>query len=687
MNPAHRSPEPVRIRLASTFTATPLAEVLEFWGDALGWELEAAFAPYGQVFQELLATRDGTESPRPAARVLLLRLDDWLSEGTRLSDAAADLAAAVRTTAAHGGDPVVVLLCPSPPGGAPEAVRAAEELLVTALRGVPRVQVVPSAQVLSGFPESGWHAPYTDRLGAVPYTESGFAALGTAVARAVHAWVAPRPKVIAVDCDNTLWDGEIAEGGITVPPARRELQRMLVDQTRAGRLVCLCTRNDEADVLGVLRDHPDMILRPEHVLAVRANWRPKSENLRSLAAELDLGLDTFLFLDDDPLQVAEVRAATPEVTALHMPADAGAAAAFLEHCWPLDAPQVTAEDARRTAGYRDNHRREEVRLQSATLADFLDRLELVVTVRPLAAPELDRAAQLTQRTTQFNLSGVRRTAGEIAALADRGTECLVVDVRDRFGTYGIVGLMLFGARDGALCVDTFLLSCRSTGRGVEHRMLAHLGRLAEERGLAEIRLPYVPTARNVPAADFLEEAGGGWEACEDGRRVRVLSAGRAAGARHAPDRGTPRRDAPVRRAPIRPAPGGRAARRDAAELVHRTAEELATPAQVVAAVRAWRTDGGRHVVAGSGAVPPRTPLEARVLRCWEELLSPRPFSVHDDFFALDGDSLKVVQFLGWVYEEFGVELPAGVWSEGSLTAADAAAAIEEALRPAAVPAP
>lgn len=683
MNPAHRSPEPVRIRLASTFTATPLAEVLEFWGDALGWELEAAFAPYGQVFQELLATRDGTESPRPAARVLLLRLDDWLSEGTRLSDAAADLAAAVRTTAAHGGDPVVVLLCPSPPGGAPEAVRAAEELLVTALRGVPRVQVVPSAQVLSGFPESGWHAPYTDRLGAVPYTESGFAALGTAVARAVHAWVAPRPKVIAVDCDNTLWDGEIAEGGITVPPARRELQRMLVDQTRAGRLVCLCTRNDEADVLGVLRDHPDMILRPEHVLAVRANWRPKSENLRSLAAELDLGLDTFLFLDDDPLQVAEVRAATPEVTALHMPADAGAAAAFLEHCWPLDAPQVTAEDARRTAGYRDNHRREEVRLQSATLADFLDRLELVVTVRPLAAPELDRAAQLTQRTTQFNLSGVRRTAGEIAALADRGTECLVVDVRDRFGTYGIVGLMLFGARDGALCVDTFLLSCRSTGRGVEHRMLAHLGRLAEERGLAEIRLPYVPTARNVPAADFLEEAGGGWEACEDGRRVRVLSAGRAAGARHAPDRGTPRRDAPVRRAPVRPAPGGR----DAAELVHRTAEELATPAQVVAAVRAWRTDGGRHVVAGSGAVPPRTPLEARVLRCWEELLSPRPFSVHDDFFALDGDSLKVVQFLGWVYEEFGVELPAGVWSEGSLTAADAAAAIEEALRPAAVPAP
>lgn len=706
MNRANDTSASLQIEIAATFTAEPLADVLGFWMAELDVHAELAFAPHGQVFQQLLGAHDEPTGNQPGIQVLLVRLADWLEPATASPVAApqdardvgrrtarpvdaqvTDLAAAVRAAAARRAIPHLLFVCPSPAAAA-GSLHAAEARLAKELDGVPGVHVVPSAEVAARHPAGDWHDPYAEQLGRVPYTTEAFAALGTAVARTVHAHLTPRPKVIVADCDNTLWDGVVAEDGTTevrVPPARRELQELLVAQVRAGRLLCLCSRNDPADVTEVLERHPGMALRAEHVTAVRANWQPKADNLRSLADELGLGLDSFVFLDDSPVEVAGVRAAVPEVTALHLPGDADAAVAFLRHCWPLDLVGVTGADAGRTRAYREHRRREEVRQASMTLADFLDRLQLHVTVRPPRGQELDRVAQLTQRTSQLNLAGIRRTAGEVARLPDDGRECLVVDVSDRFGAYGLVGVLIFAAGPAALTVDTFLLSCRALGRGVEHRMLAHLGTLARDRGATEVTLAYTPAPRNAPAVEFLSSLGGRWVDGDGGSRRLLLTADQAAAARYDPE-------VPARPARPAPAAAGAGAAPHAAlppapsDRVGRIATELATPVRVLAAVDAWRHGPAARGDAGPGdaaprdAVAARTPAEAKVMELWAALLASPPSSVHDDFFELGGDSLLLVQFMGQVRREFGVELPVTVLFASDFTIAGVAAAIEDAQR-------
>lgn len=675
-----------RIQIAASFTAEPVAEVLAFWAAELGWRAEVVFAPHAQVFQQLLDPRRGT-----GTNVLLVRLadlsgpvgPDGARDPERLAAALDDLLTAVRAASRRTGGSLLLVLCPGP-ATADEADGAAllgaEERIAEELGDVPGAQVVRSTDILRRYPVDDWRDTYAERIGRIPYTREFFAALGTTIARSLQEQFTPRPKVVVVDCDNLLWDGVVAEdgtAGVAVTPARRALQEYLVKQVAAGRLLCLCTRNDEADVRDVLDRHPEMVLRREHVTAIRASWLKKSASLRSLADRLSLGLDTFVFLDDSPVEVAEVRAATPEVLALCLPAEAHAAGSFLWHCWPLDQSRITAEDTSRTRLYQQHWQRLEARCQTPTLANFIAGLDLEVTIRGPEAGELDRVAQLTHRTTQLNLSGIRRTADALDRLDQDRLECRVVDVRDRFGDYGLVGVLCFAEDDMGLTVDTFLLSCRALGRGVEQRMLAHLGAVARERGLMTVTLPYAPTPRNRPALDFLNSLPGLWHADDDGGGRLVVPVDEAAAARYeaADDQAEP--SVPVHTAAPNPAAAADPASTRPAPWaqVSRAATELATPAQVLAAM-----DAQRSGPPSGASVPPPTPVAATVMRLWEVLLGSPVGSVHDNFFELGGNSLTLVQFMSQVRREFGVELSVETLFQSALTAAEIAAAIEEAKR-------
>ncbi|MFC0528936.1 HAD-IIIC family phosphatase [Phytohabitans kaempferiae] len=633
--------------MAASFTADPIDESLRHWSEELGLPTRTDFAPYNQVFQALLDGDGPLAANRHGVNVVLVRVDQWREAETD------ELAAAVRHSAGRAPVPHLVVCCPGPPGGEDKA----EIRLAEALAGDPRVRVLTSADLAALYPVADYFDATGERSADVPYTRAMFAALGTAVARAVHAWVTPRPKVIAVDADNTLWDGVVGEDGVLgvrVTPGRRALQELLLAQRAAGRLIAICSKNAEADVLAVLAEHPDMLLRPEHVTAHRINWEPKSANLAALAAELDLGLDSFLFLDDNPVEIAEVRAAHPQVLGLALPLDAAAVPAYLGHCWPLDHTSVTDDDRERAERYAVEARRRAAATAAPSMASFLDGLGLVVDVRPMAPADLARTAQLTQRTNQFNLTGVRRTAAELSVVDG---EVLAVDVRDRFGSYGQVGVVVDSARGGRLDVETFLLSCRVLGRGVEHRVLAALGARAAERGLAEIRLAYTATDRNRPAHDFLTGLRG---SRRDGDAF-VVSTVDAVAARYEPPAAVP--------APVAAAPVGQSAVPADAERVHRIATGLTSAAEVLAAI------DGRRSAAVTVATGDAT--EARVAAIWTELLDFPPTSVHDNFHELGGHSLALVRFAVRVRDEFGVELPVDALFTDAFTVADVARTIRE----------
>lgn len=636
-----------RIAIVANFTAQPLSEALEFWLSELRVPADVIYAEYNQVFQELLGGNGPLVTNRAGANVVLVSLGEWRAESQNL---VADLVNAVRSCAGRAPVPHLVVCCPAEGDSSAEA----EKELVAAFAGDSRVRVVTEDDVRRQYPVAARFDPYGNTTAHVPYTPAMYTALASVVVRALHTATTPRPKVIAVDADNTLWDGVVGEDGplgVRVGPARRAFQEFLLEQRAAGRLLCLASKNVESDVLAVLDGHPDMVLRAEHLAGLRVNWSPKSANLRELAAELSLGVDSFVFLDDNPVEVAEVTAGCPGTLALTVPADAEAVLPFLRHCWPLDIAEVTAEDRARADRYRAERERDEARTQAPSLMSFLATLELAVDVRPLTEADLARAAQLTKRTNQFNLTTVRRGPAELAALPP-GLRCHVVEVRDRFGDYGQVGVVIAGPEDGALTVETFLVSCRVLGRGVEHRILATLAEQAREAGLATVVLRYEKTERNLPALRFLESL-----PAERHGNTFVLDT----------------------TAEITVAYTQEADEKKAVAVVEtgesdvdwsRVATTLATAEQVLGAIDARRA-------APASTVDTDDPMEAAVAAMWARLLEFPPRSVHDNFFNLGGHSMLIVRFATAVRDQFGVELAIDELFSTAFTVADMARTIRQ----------
>ena len=531
----HENKNVQTIALTATFTAEPVAEPLNFWMNELDIPCIVKFGPYDQVFQQLLAPASLLSTNQSGLNVVLIRLEDWwrgaggLDSGhdgqeklrERVERNAKDLLDAMKFASANSRVPYLLCFCP-----ASERIQTDESLagffdtietqITERLKDVSGTYVVTSAESKALYPVAEYEDQEANEVSHVPYTRQYFHALGTIIARRFYRIQTPPHKVIVLDCDNTLWQGVCGEdgaSGVSVGPAYRGLQEFVLAQRDAGMLVCLCSKNNEEDVWSVFEKNPGMVLKREHFASSRINWQPKSENLRSLSAELQLGMDSFIFVDDSAVECAEVEARCPEALALQLPERNTDFKRFLSHVWAFDHLKITEEDRKRSEFYARNAEREQLQAQSMRLEDFLAGLELQLEFLPMTKAELPRVAQLTQRTNQFNFTAVRRTENEVEQLCLTGNaECLVIRLRDRFGDYGLVGAMIFTRRPGLLDVDNVLLSCRALGRRVEHRMLSHLGRIARKDGRENVRINFVPTAKNQPARDFLESIGATIEA-------------------------------------------------------------------------------------------------------------------------------------------------------------------------------
>lgn len=566
---------PLDLGLVATFTLDPLLEPLQHWCDRLGLGLRVAAADYAQVFQELLSSDGVFASVEQGVKAVLVRTQDW-PEGDSTGNAQ-EFVDAVRAHAARSAVPLLVMLCPPSPDhadgqGRDTELTAAEDLIVRSLGDVSGVHVLARERWAGGIvpPDESHYDEARDAAAHIPFTQEGCVALAAGVARAAHSALTSPAKVIVLDCDNTMWGGVVGEDGpqgVRLEPAHRAVQEWAVARQREGVLICLASKNEDTDVAEVLAVREDMPLRAEHITARRVNWEPKALNIASLAAELDLGLDSFIFLDDNPVEVAAVRSAHPEVLALQLPEDGDAVPGFLDRIWSLDRLTVTAEDRKRTDFYRARSDRDAMRRNASSFTDFIAGLQLAVDVAPPTPEQYPRTSQLTFRTNQFNLSTVRRTAAEMQVLlADPKVRILTAHVRDRFGDYGLVGLAITREdADGESAVlDTFLMSCRVLGRGVEHAFLAAVARELGEAGVSELVAPYVPSERNTPVRRFFGSVLGGFaEPGEDGGVVYRAPVSTVAGVTFEPEQAEPEQDSTSKPATKRTAKPSEAAAREA----------------------------------------------------------------------------------------------------------------------------
>ncbi len=663
------------IAIAATFTSEPVSESLKYWMKELEIPARIEFAPFNQIFQQLLDPGSLLAANTRGLNVLFIRLEDWerfeggsensqpTANRERLERNINDFLQAMKAAAGRSATPWLVCLCPGAAGVAADPDQAALheaalKRLATGLESLNGVFFVPPAEINRLYPVAEHHDPRTEELGRIPYTPVFFAALGTLVARKFHALKRPVYKAIVLDCDQTLWAGVCGEDGprgIRLDPPRQALQEFMRAQFDAGMLLCLCSKNNEEDVATVFDRRTDMPLRREHFVASRINWRSKSENLKSLAQELRLGLDSFIFIDDNPVECAEVEAGCPEVLTLQLPDAPELIPQFLRHCWAFDRLKLTAEDRQRASLYQQNQRREQFRTESSGLAEFLAGLDLRVEVATVADNQITRAAQLTQRTNQFNFTNRRRMEGEIQACRQAGQTLLAVSVSDRFGDYGLVGVMICGKAASALAVDTFLLSCRVLGRGVEHEMVASLGKLALRQGLDFIDLHFMPSAKNRPAFNFLESVAGQFRQSLNGGYVYRLPSELAVSLKFKPSaiedralqgeplsRGTQPNalETPGRRARF-PLCRRIALEANDASLILRAIEEKSKP----------RGESLRQYVA------PRTETEEMLCRIWQDLLRIDRVGIHDNFFELGGHSLLAVRLFAEVESQTGRKLP------------------------------
>jgi FkbH-like protein len=323
-------------------------------------------------------------------------------------------------------------------------------------------------------------------------------------------------KVLAVDYDDTLWGGVLGEAGLTgielgedgVGLAFQDFQRQLLRLRATGVVLVGCSKNDEELTREVFAKHPAMVLGLDDLAAVRVNWEDKASNLRALADELDVGIDSFVFIDDNPVERDWVRSALPEVLVPELPSDPVERPAFIADLGCFARVGVTEADRGRAASYRAQAHRKQAAGGATSLDDFLRALDQTVLVEPVSDGSLARAAQLCQRTNQFNLTNRRHTIADIEAMTrDDHYDVCTLSVADRYGDSGITGVAIVAVRGDVAEIDTLLLSCRVLGRRIEEAFLTTMLRRAAARGARKVVGVFVPSDRNGQVADFYARRG------------------------------------------------------------------------------------------------------------------------------------------------------------------------------------
>lgn len=356
-----------------------------------------------------------------------------------------------------------------------------------------------------------WHSfKYAMSCEAIPSVADSVAAI-------VRAILGKSRKCLVLDLDNTLWGGVIGDDGLAgivlgketgAAEAFTEFQGYVRDLAARGVILAVCSKNDEANAREGF-SHPDSLLSPEDFSVFRANWEPKHENIREIARTLNIGIDSLVFVDDNPVEREIVRTHEPQVAVPEVGAEVAGFIGVLEKGNFFETVSLSAEDLARASFYAGNAGREQLQDSFEDYGAFLRSLEMVAEIRPFEPVYLERITQLTNKTNQFNLTTRRYTAAEMERVAadPAGFITLYGRLIDRFGDNGLVSVMVGAVRDNALHLDLWLMSCRVIKRGMEAAMFGRLLAEARNRGLAAIYGYYFPTPKNTMVSGLFAEMG------------------------------------------------------------------------------------------------------------------------------------------------------------------------------------
>lgn len=521
----------VRLRVCGSSNTHALAVALVDAFASNGFRAAISEAEYGAFMRELI-------QPMPGMDALVVLLDhdyfmpkDWRKDAGSLHSDVKDriepLAEALQAYCAETVNPLIVTTLPTvatPSAGYVDRVHRAgaartcafvNQVLVELSEKTPLLCLIDSDQAMADVAPA---ARCDNRLwfyGRIAYSDAATRKQATVIARYWHTRARGPAKVLALDFDNTLWGGVFGDDGIAKlqcgdefpGSAFKAFQRECLRLKAQGMLLVGLSKNNE-DALSVFDMHPGMLLNRDDFVATAVNWEPKPDNIKKIASELRLGLDSFLFLDDSPHERTAMRRMCPDVTVPELPADPAQRPFWLRslpHTWAI---RVTEEDANRTAFYAAEIKARELRDCAASYGDYLAGLQQKLTVAPLTVHTLPRVAQLHLRTNQFNLTTERFGEAELSQFLDQKDRMAFAGtVMDRFGDHGLVIAATVECDGPGAVIRSFIMSCRVIGREVEHAFLGALLDILRSRGIRQVIGLFKPTAKNGISSQFYSQVG------------------------------------------------------------------------------------------------------------------------------------------------------------------------------------
>ncbi len=341
-------------------------------------------------------------------------------------------------------------------------------------------------------------------------------------------------KCVVLDLDNTLWGGVIGDDGIDgiglgdldEGHAFFYMQSFMKELFNRGIILAVCSKNTESIARNVFQNHPDMVLREEHISCFVANWDDKAANIRKIQQTLNIGFDSMVFIDDNPFERNLVRQLLPQILVPELPEDPSEYVRFLNELNLFEAANITSEDTTRTQSYQQQQQRVEEQTKFVSLDDYLISLNTTATIRPFESSNISRVAQLIQRSNQFNLTTRRYSEAECHSLAsDPASHTLTIQIKDKFGDFGLilVSILRIDKVGDQMEIDSFLMSCRVLQRGVEKLAMNEIIGYARTCGLKRLIGRYIPTAKNVMVKSFYESFGFHLvEECSQGHAIWAL---------------------------------------------------------------------------------------------------------------------------------------------------------------------